>query len=1104
MKKTVLLRNGLKAIKVTAYRQALLVLFSLFFFQPVLSAPLSSTLNVTKTEETCLGNGTLSFNVENVNPLAVIEYKIYELPDSVNPIAILTTHFLGGLTSGTYRVIATETLNGVSNSQISDISIINSIISLTYLLSSTNAVCGNDGSITVSVTSGTGSLYEIISGPVIIAPQSSVDFNMLPAGIYQVRVFDTCGEGWVTTHTLFSEALQINISKVAFPEAELPSCSTIFISNTMTPSASGSLLYPILAQYTIFPPDGSQPISITNTITSGNPASQEIKTIIPFYYDQSYTYNLTLTDPCNNVFVLNDIVVNQKLNAYIGPAIAACGNYYLAITATNYKAPLTLTFLSTPAGFNPVDLNSNYPGPYQGVPINFGDYDNPVPFGNYSLEISDGCGHIALAETLLIEPEEANPIATIQPYPGCNSYMSHVRIIIPSFTIVSAVISSAPSAYPSMLPHVVTSLITPNLGLLMPYLIAGDYIIILIDECGTEYTFPFIVPEFTSAGVSTSSRPDCSINKGSIRIRGNNTQIVSALMISAPATFSEPLPYDASINIANPQGIFSMNNLPVGTYSFIISDSCGSIYNPITVNVLGYSAPATTFSITPHCGSFDLNFNHTSNGVSQFFWLQKLNPLTNTWGHPATNIEYPEGSLPNNANSFAIQNNTTTYNLAYTGNFRIVKRFESFENGSLGLYKNCIENIEEFDFFDGFQITNIEKISCNGQYSDVAVVTNGVPPLTYRINLKNGVPYAIDNGNNNVFANLEPAIYNFVVQHACGHTVNISVDVALLPSLTNANQPQGMDRCDDNSNDGIEEFLLTSQNATILGNQSATNYTLTYHLTFEDAANATNPLPDTYISGNQTIYCRVQHNNNTDCFDITSFQLIVNEYPILEMKTVWPVCTNQETTITADTGFDSYLWSTGEITSSITVGQPGYYTVQVVSGSCIGILGIDVIPTDPPTINEIITTDWTANNNSVTVILDGNSLGDYLYSLDNVNFQTENTFSGLEPGSYSVFVKDKYGCGSDNEVFFLLNYPKYFTPNADGIHDFWRIQFSEKEPNLETYIFDRYGKLITGFMPNNMGWDGTYNGSLLPSSDYWFLVILQNGKQMRGHFTLKR
>ena len=82
-------------------------------------------------------------------------------------------------------------------------------------------------------------------------------------------------------------------------------------------------------------------------------------------------------------------------------------------------------------------------------------------------------------------------------------------------------------------------------------------------------------------------------------------------------------------------------------------------------------------------------------------------------------------------------------------------------------------------------------------------------------------------------------------------------------------------------------------------------------------------------------------------------------------------------------------------------------------------------------------------------------------------------------------------------------YPKFFTPNGDGYNDTWAIKFSNFEPGLKVTIFDRYGQLLK-ILNNTNSWDGVCNGNKLPSSDYWFVVTRENGKEYRGHFTLKR
>ncbi|MEC4005694.1 T9SS type B sorting domain-containing protein, partial [Flavobacterium sp. SUN052] len=88
-----------------------------------------------------------------------------------------------------------------------------------------------------------------------------------------------------------------------------------------------------------------------------------------------------------------------------------------------------------------------------------------------------------------------------------------------------------------------------------------------------------------------------------------------------------------------------------------------------------------------------------------------------------------------------------------------------------------------------------------------------------------------------------------------------------------------------------------------------------------------------------------------------------------------------------------------------------------------------------------------------------------------------------------------------------IDYPHYFTPNGDGINDYWNIVGLQNQPMAKIYIYDRYGKLIKEISPQSQGWDGTYNGNLMISTDYWFKVFyneLNTVKEFKSHFSLKR
>jgi gliding motility-associated-like protein len=124
--------------------------------------------------------------------------------------------------------------------------------------------------------------------------------------------------------------------------------------------------------------------------------------------------------------------------------------------------------------------------------------------------------------------------------------------------------------------------------------------------------------------------------------------------------------------------------------------------------------------------------------------------------------------------------------------------------------------------------------------------------------------------------------------------------------------------------------------------------------------------------------------------------------------------------------------------------------------------------------------------------------------MDGVHYQDSNAFGGLGSGEFTVYVKDKNGCGISQGSVFLLSYPSFFTPNGDGFNDVWTIKDSYTDPDLTISIFDRYGKLIKIISGVDLSWNGTLNGAMLPSTDYWFVAKRGNGKTVKGHFSLKR
>jgi gliding motility-associated-like protein len=127
--------------------------------------------------------------------------------------------------------------------------------------------------------------------------------------------------------------------------------------------------------------------------------------------------------------------------------------------------------------------------------------------------------------------------------------------------------------------------------------------------------------------------------------------------------------------------------------------------------------------------------------------------------------------------------------------------------------------------------------------------------------------------------------------------------------------------------------------------------------------------------------------------------------------------------------------------------------------------------------------------------------------MDDGPMQLSNIFTNVEPGTHSIVVTDVNGCTDLPLTVNVVGYPTYFTPNGDGIHDTWNIIGLSSTDKVN--IYDRYGKLIKQISAGSNGWDGSFNGQNLTSSDYWFTIDYKEPttgeiKIFKSHFSLKR
>ncbi len=220
----------------------------------------------------------------------------------------------------------------------------------------------------------------------------------------------------------------------------------------------------------------------------------------------------------------------------------------------------------------------------------------------------------------------------------------------------------------------------------------------------------------------------------------------------------------------------------------------------------------------------------------------------------------------------------------------------------------------------------------------------------------------------------------------------------------------------------------------------------------------------------------------------------------------WSVDTDDDGTIDA-------MLASGPTAFTYTVSSPnsGRYFVEIETNTAQTFeddILIIFYGVPGPVSVEIL--DDLADSNNVQIVVSGG--GSYEYSVNGSPFQDSPEFRDLPPGENTVVVNDTNGCGTTEPIpFLVVGYPKFFTPNGDGIHDSWNIEGIETLTDPVVFIFDRFGKLLKQLDDTSPGWDGTFNGRPLPSSDYWFRLEYtrqENGvpvaSVLRSHFSLKR
>jgi len=215
------------------------------------------------------------------------------------------------------------------------------------------------------------------------------------------------------------------------------------------------------------------------------------------------------------------------------------------------------------------------------------------------------------------------------------------------------------------------------------------------------------------------------------------------------------------------------------------------------------------------------------------------------------------------------------------------------------------------------------------------------------------------------------------------------------------------------------------------------------------------------------------------------------------------ICYGQVLTLDAGV-FASFIWSNGETTQSILAYGylPGNFSVTVTDAN--GCTSTDdffltVLEVDVETGPDISI----SLGESVTLNTTVTPAGVYTYSWNPITGLDDPTSANpvatpTDTITYVVFITDdEFGCMDDDtitvnvqqeELFFI---PNVFSPNNDGINDFFNVIHTSNMVVKKIMIYNRWGELIFDGS-DNTGWDGSFKNEPSPMNTYVYQISIEN------------
>ncbi|NLA25420.1 MAG: T9SS type B sorting domain-containing protein [Bacteroidales bacterium] len=381
-------------------------------------------------------------------------------------------------------------------------------------------------------------------------------------------------------------------------------------------------------------------------------------------------------------------------------------------------------------------------------------------------------------------------------------------------------------------------------------------------------------------------------------------------------------------------------------------------------------------------------------------------------------------------------------------------------------------------------ITEIQSIDCYGNTTGVlqAEMLDGFPPYQYA--------WSTSNTNSNIINNLPAGTYSVTITDDTG-CVGVATYNLTQPSEITISDTISHIMCKGETNGEI--------NVQVFGGTPSYTYSWSNGET-------TNIITDLPAGSYSLIVTDSKNCTKQKIYTITESDKEVG----LDLKVQDVLCYKTNTGIATATpigGTPPYLilWyknggliANGTEISSLTAGN--YSVIIVDDNKCQNSRNFVITQPDELMVGyEVNSVSCKGNDDGEIILIVGGGTQPYEYQWSNGGI--ENYLEEIKSGTYTVTIIDDNDCQKTVNVYvpesnqLCIRIPNAFTPNDDGVNDTWIIEFINKYPNADVFVFNRWGQKLYDMHDNTGPWDGHFNGKKVPAGAYIYIIDLKNGME---------